>query len=202
MDIDNLKSNWQALQTQQEPVFEDEQIRRLLRGRAKDTVSKIKRSILMEGSLTILLSIFFIANQHWFHSPFIVPYLAIVIILCLIGYTFQYIKIRKINLQENLKKTLKRLITTLDFYLKVYLYGSLLLGLFAAMLPLLWKNVMLADLTLMKSSIIGILILIGVPAYYFVTKWYIKNLYGNYLSELKEELKELEELEELESLEE
>jgi glucan phosphoethanolaminetransferase (alkaline phosphatase superfamily) len=196
MDIDNLKSTWQALQTQPEPILENEQIRKLLRGKAKDSISKIKRSILIEGGLAILVSIFFIVNKSWFHSPFIVPYLVTVMLLCMMWYAFMYKKIKKADLQENLKQTLQKLISTLDLYLKVYLYGSLALVLFAAMLPLLWKNVTFADLLLTKSIVIVGVVLIAIPAYYFFTKWYIKNLYGNYVNQLKEELKELEDLEE------
>jgi len=196
MDIDNLKSTWQALQTQPEPVLENEQIRKLLRGKANDSISKIKRSILIEGGLAIFVSVLFIINKHWFHSPFIVPYSVIVMILCLIWYAFMYNKLRKVNLQENLKHTLQKLINTLNLYLKVYLYGSLVLVIFAAMLPLLWKNITFADLTFSKTTFIGGSILIAIPAYYYFTKWYIKNLYGNYVTKLKEELKELEDLEE------
>lgn len=196
MDIDNLKSTWRALQTQPEPVFENDQIRKLLQGKAKDSISKIKRSILIEGTLTLLLGVFLMANRSWFYSPFIIPYLLFVLSLCLVWYTFQYYKIRKINLQDNLKKTLEQLIKTLDLYLKVYLYGSLALGLFASILPLFWTNVTLDSLTLTKTLFIGGGAIIFIPSYYFFTKWYIKNLYGNYVNELKEELKELEDLEE------
>lgn len=196
MDIDNLKSTWQALQTQPEPVFKDEQIRKLLQGKANDSLSKIKRSILIEGTLTLFVGIIFILNKHWFYSPLIIPYLLFVLTLCLAWYTFQYYKIRKIDLQNNLKKTLQQLIKTLDLYLKVYLYGSLALGLFASILPLFWTNVTLDSLTLTKTVLIAGGAIIFIPTYYFVTKWYIKNLYGNYVNELKEELKELEDLEE------
>ena len=196
MDIDNLKSTWQALQTQPEPVFKDEQIHKLLQGKANDSLSKIKRSILIEGTLTLFVGIIFILNKHWFYSPLIIPYLLFVLTLCLAWYTFQYYKIRKIDLQNNLKKTLQQLIKTLDLYLKVYLYGSLALGLFASILPLFWTNVTLDSLTLTKTVLIAGGAIIFIPTYYFVTKWYIKNLYGNYVNELKEELKELEDLEE------
>ena len=195
MDIDNLKSTWQALQTLPETNFENEQIRKLLRGKANDSISKIKRSIVIEASLTFFLSIFFMVNNHWFYSPFIVPYLAVVMSLCLIWYAFKYYKIRKIDLQNNLKQTLQQLIKTLDLYLKVYLYGSFALGIFASLLPLFWKNVNF-DINVLKFLTIGGIILITVPAYYFFIKWYIKSLYGNYVNELKEELKELEDLEE------
>ncbi len=194
MDIDNLKSTWQALQTQSEPVLENEQIRKLLRGKANDSISKIKRSILIEAAFVVVLSVFLMFNQQWFYSPFVIPYLGFVMVLSLIWYTFKYLKIRKINLQENLKQTLSKLISTLDLYLKVYLYGSLALGVFAAILPLLWKNVSFEDFTLTRVLLIVISALVAVPAYYFVIKWYIKNLYGNYVEELKEELKELEDL--------
>lgn len=196
MDIDNLKSTWQALQTQPEPILENNQIRKLLRGRATDTISKIKRSILIEGGLTILVSVFLIVNKSWFYSPFIIPYLGVVMILSLVWYAFQYSRIRKIDLQKNLKQALQQLISILDLYLKVYLYGSFVLGLFAATLPLFWKNVTLVELTLTKNIIIVGVTIIAIPAYYMLIKWYIKNLYGNYVNELKEELKELEDLEE------
>ncbi|AFM04249.1 hypothetical protein Fleli_1851 [Bernardetia litoralis DSM 6794] len=196
MDIDSLKSSWQALQTQPEPILENEQIRKLLRGKANDSISKIKRSILIEGGLATFVSVLFIMNKHWFHSPFIVPYSITVMLLCLVWYAFKYKKVRKINLQKNLKETLQQLISTLDLYLKVYLYGSLILGLFAAILPLFWKNITLEDFTLLQLIISGGIAFIIIPAYYFFIKWYIKNLYGNYVNELREELKELEDLEE------
>jgi hypothetical protein len=196
MDIDNLKSSWQALQTQPEPILESEQIRKLLRGKATDSISKIKRSILIEGTLTLVVGVIFMLNKDWFYSPLIIPYLAFVLSLCLVWYVFKYSRIRKIDLQNNLKQTLKELITTLDLYLKVYFYGSLALGLFASILPLFWTNVTLDSLTITKTVLIGIGAIIVIPTYYFLTKWYIKNLYGNYVNELKEELKELEDIEE------
>ncbi|WP_338759536.1 hypothetical protein WAF17_11875 [Bernardetia sp. ABR2-2B] len=195
MDIDNLKSTWQTLQTSPEPVLEKEQIRKLLKGKANDSISKIKRSILIESSLVVVLSVFFMLNKEWFYSPFLIPYLSFVMIVSLIWYAFKYLKIRKVDLQKNLKQTLYQLISTLDLYLKVYLYGSLVLGIFAAVLPLLWKNVSSEDFTITRLLLIGGVALVALPAYYFVIKWYIKNLYGNYVEELKEELKELEELE-------
>lgn len=196
MELDNLKSAWKALQTQSEPKLQDEQIRKMLQGKANDTVSKIKRSILLEGGFTIVLALFFLFNKNWFYSPFIVPYLAVVMVLCLAWYAFKYSKIRKIDLQKNLKQTLKQIISILDLYLKVYLYGSFLLGVLSAMLPLLWKNVTLESVTATKFILIGLLALVALSVYFLFIKWYIKNLYGNYLHELKEELKELEELEE------
>lgn len=195
MDIDNLKSTWKALQTEQEPVLADEQIRKLLRGKATDSVSKIKRNILIEGSFTFLLSLFFMVNQDWFYSPYIMPYLATVMVLCLGWYAFKYYQIRKIDLHKNLKQTLEQLIKTLHQYLKLYLYGSLFLGVFAAVLPLFWKNV-LSDITMSKILMVGAVTLIALPSYYFFIKWYIKNLYGNYVDELRQELQELEELDE------
>jgi hypothetical protein len=150
----------------------------------------------MEGSFAVFVSILFVINKHWFHSPFIVPYSITVMLICLFWYAFMYYKLRKVDLQENLKQTLQQLIKAFDLYLKVYLYGSLVLGLFAAILPLFWKNITFIDFLNTKNIITAIVILVAIPAYYFFTKWYIKKLYGNYLNELKEELKELEDLEE------
>ena len=195
MDIDNLKSSWKALQIEQEPILQDEQIRKLLRGKATDSISKIKRNILIEGSLTVFLSLFFMVNKDWFYSPYILPYLGVVMLLCLAWYTFKYSQIRKIDLQKNLKQALQQLIKTLDLYLKLYLYGSFFLGVSAAILPLFWKNV-LQEASLNNILIIGGIALVVTPAYYLFIKWYIKKLYGDYVDELKEELKELEDLDE------
>lgn len=195
MDIDNLKSSWKALQIEQEPILQDEQIRKLLRGKATDSISKIKRNILIEGSLTVFLSLFFMVNESWFYSPYILPYLGVVMLLCLAWYTFKYSQIRKIDLQKNLKQALQQLIKTLDLYLKLYLYGSFFLGVSAAILPLFWKNV-LQEASLNNILIIGGIALVVTPAYYLFIKWYIKKLYGDYVDELKEELKELEDLDE------
>ncbi|WP_291721261.1 hypothetical protein [Bernardetia sp.] len=195
MDIDNLKSTWQALQSEQEPILKDEQIRKLLRGKATDSISKIKRNILIEGSLTIFVSLFFMANKSWFYSPYIMPYLGVVMLLGLAWYAFKYIQIRKIDLQKNLKQALQQLITTLDLYLKLYLYGSFFLGASAAILPLFWKNV-LQEASLNDVLLIGSIGIVSAPVYYFFIKWYIKKLYGDYVDELKEELKELEDLDE------
>ena len=195
MDIDNLKSSWKALQIEQEPILQDEQIRKLLRGKATDSISKIKRNILIEGSLTVFLSLFFMVNESWFYSPYILPYLGVVMVLCLAWYAFKYSQIRKIDLQKNLKQALQQLIKTLDLYLKLYLYGSFFLGVSAAILPLFWKNV-LQEASLNNILIIGGIALVVTPAYYLFIKWYIKKLYGDYVDELKEELKELEDLDE------
>ncbi len=197
MNIDNLKSTWKALEKQPELTLQNDQIHKLLKGRATDTISKIKRSILIEGSLTFFLSIFFILNKNWFYSPLILPYLATVMVLCLGWYAFKYNQIQKIDLQKNLKETLEQLIKTLNLYLKVYLYGSFILGIFAAILPLFWTHhTTWENFTFTHVLLIGMVVIILAPLYYFFIKWYIKNLYGNYVSKLKEELKELQELEE------
>lgn len=196
MNIDDLKSTWQALHQKEEAILQSEQIKQLLKGKAKGSIYKIKRSIILEASATLLLTLLFAFKKEWFYAPYSYEYVLGIGFVCVMWYIFKYWRISTVDLQNDLRNSLRSLVNALAMYLKVYFYGGLLVCLLASLLPLVWSNHNTDTFIHGGVWIALVVVAVTFPIYYLFLKWYLKKVYGNYVQELRNELKELEDIEE------
>ena len=204
MDLEDLKGAWKR-QTQQsaKELLNDEDLIAMLRNKANNTIDLLKKSVRFELWFTVLFIIvclavgFKTADQTIRNISFITS-----IISC--GFAFYYYK--KLSLLNNLnvenksiKENLTQLITQFEKFIWFYRWGynilipiALLAGAFAGIQVSSEKDfVQLA----LQIKLWAILIVILVPIAVllnFVMKWYLKKLYGNYLSRLHSLLQELQ----------
>lgn len=204
MEINDLKSLWNELaknQAESKIVAADE-IKKLIKGKTHHAIGKINRGIMLEVGSLLLMTLFFsisiILYEHIAHKPL----LSVVIIFCLASVLYYWIKYRRINQiinsGNNLRESLRILTKTLDYFLKFYLYSSLIVTPIAFVTGFFYGYFSLDDSQTPKNlslSVIGILLILSVLlviVIYPFMKWYIRRLYGRYLDELKTCLQELE----------
>ena len=204
MEIDDLKSLWNELATNQTKTqsIDKAEIKKLIKGKTQHAVSKINRSILLEVGSLLIVTLFF-AFSIFFQEK-IVDYtlLSALIVFCSAYFLYYGIKYQRINSiinsGQNLRTSLKNLISTLGYFLKFYLYSSLIVtpiafltGFFYGYSSLQETNnpVALDFYTLITLDVTaGVLTILVYP----FMKWYIRRLYGRYIDELKNCLKELD----------
>lgn len=199
MDLDNLKQVWKDQHVTVDPTRED-QLQSILQKKSRSPIAKMKRNLLWELILVIVLySIviiyYTIADQGRFREISIV--LAAVAIIFLVYY---YKKKKLLNEMEcvtcEVRSNLQRQVLVLEKYVKFYyIAGSIVAAIayFVAGLIVLKKNVYF---NLSKSNDIWIFVVIGVVltvALFFLNKWYVNKLYGQHVNRLKNLLDQTDE---------
>jgi hypothetical protein len=207
MELDNLKELWQQLDT--EKIHGDEQeITRIIQQRSQSPVAKMKRNLLIELIVVIVLYSIAIWN---FMSTSMGRYSEIAILLLFVGLLFLFYYYKKNRLLKQMqcvtcevRSNLQRQLTTLEKYVQFYFVcGTILtpVAYFAsgAIVMLNYPNEAVASgFTASRSYIlfiaIGLLITIGS---YFLNKWYIRKLYGQHIKRLRILLHQMEESEQI-----
>ena len=209
MELEKLKALWQEVTPEQieSKYLKAEDLKKLLKGKTRNVIQKINRSIKYEVGMLIVLTLAFASSAFWGGQSISQKVLfGLVILLCSISgiyYWFKYRQINQIDINtENLKDSLETLISTIEYYLKIYFYGSM------SLIPLSYLTGYFYGYTLGSEELwlqtfqpstlwIGlgsgvVFTLLMIP----VLKWYLRKLYANYLEELKDCHQELvEELE-------
>ena len=204
MEIEDLKSLWNELASNQTKTrnIDKARIKKLIKGKTQHAVSKINRSILLEVGSLMIATLFFAFSIFFQENIVSYSLLSVIIVFCSAYFLYYGIKYQRINSiinsGQNLRESLKNLIHTISYFLKFYLYSSLIVTPIAFILGFFYgysslqetsDPVALDFYTLLTLDIVAALL--TVVAYPFM-KWYIRRLYGRYLDELQDCLKELE----------
>lgn len=176
----------------------------MLRRRSKSVITKLKWSVWFELSFTILAGILLLYYSftipdgalRWSFISFLVLFL---------GYIIYYVKkIRILHRFEesstNIKANLERLISDLNAYVKFYQKSYTLMYPLYMVLIILFVIIdrgfdeFLESLKNLKI-ILYLVLLIGVffISSLWLTKWYVKKLYGNHIENLKKILSDIHE---------
>ncbi len=177
-----------------------------LRGQTLSSVDKIKRNLKLETGFAGLFFIFNGLMLFFFNHVFylrIFTFLLLIFCLCFIYYVIKLL--RYIQLQYTLDTTVTEQLvqyihiiarfTRLYFQLTIVIIPLIFLTAFTAVYL---DQARSGNFTLLFSSR-TIRIYFGVSVgwsvmMYFFARWYIKKLYGNHLTQLKELLQELQEV--------
>jgi hypothetical protein len=204
MELDTLKNKLKASIEDSSVVRSPAQLATYLHTRSVSTVSKIKRSMVVEWLLiAIFMSIFFFTLQ-FYHFIYTTVLASMGIGIGIVISIYLWVVFKKINFVHPAQPTkdyLQQAIDSIEVLTKLYFQLNMALlpaigfvGLLTMYLqvegnPALpisfqWKLALGLYLT-------GFLVW-GIISYCF-TKWYIRKAFGQYLEQLKEQLKELEE---------
>lgn len=208
MELHELKSIWKEISEEHLPQKQvaSSEIRKMLKGKTQNAVSKINRSIQLEGGLMIAMILAFSLNSLFGSLNLFEKSLSAVIMLMCLGFSALYwVKYRRINQVEihthNLKTSLQQLIGILDSFFTFYKSISYYLIPFSYLIGFLYGFSLASDgdmlETLMRWEVLLLSLLMSVlviALYWPVCKWFSKKLYGNYLDELRDCLQELEEV--------
>ncbi|MCU0356184.1 MAG: hypothetical protein MUE95_01255 [Cyclobacteriaceae bacterium] len=199
-ELDDLKILWK-----QDRSFEqknENEIALMIRGSSKTLITKLKRSVWIELSLSVLC-IVALGAFGLSLSPGAMMWTIMALLVLLLGYVFYYVK--KIILlndyddsAENLKTNLENLVDKLDAYMTFYkrsyaiLYPLFfLLGLFFGIMESgldRFVQKMQNPLNVFAFLLIAVIFMVGV---YAITDWYLKKLYGNHIEKLRSLLLDL-----------
>jgi len=176
-------------------------LQKILSTKSKSVIGKMKRNLLIELSIMILLYGYVIFK--YFNNMTAISWLLTGIELIYLIYFM--IKYRLLNRLEcpscEIQSNLKKQLNTLERLLLFYLWSGLLL-LPMATLSACWIGYAYTSpgelpqdpsfLLLTSAIILAATLLLCIPLYFF-TKWYIQKLYGAHIEKLKMMMQELSE---------
>ena len=201
MELDELKDIWKKNDGGFKPKDEAE-LATMLKGTSRSIVDKLKRSVWIELSFTLVAGIILMVYAFTIESGTL-KWLSVSFIALFVAYTIYYIKKlillkRFISGDENVKTNLEKLVANLSAYLRFYKRSYSVLYPFYFALALLFIGIergldeFLNSLARPKT----IALLLGLAALFFfcstwLANWLLKKLYGNHLEKLKALLKDL-----------
>ena len=200
MELDELKQQLNKTITPAQQQHSAADISALLKRDSLSVVQKIKRSLWIELAFAIVFILGCVAalifSTQWVYRTY---FFIFIFVSAAFTFIFSLLlkKTYKLSSSDSIRSNLHSLISVLKEYVKRYLQlGMALLPIcfgFAYWLsyhdptrvakPFRWD---------VFGFLIGFLLIFGTAVYYF-SKWYLKKLYGNYISQLEALLMEFEE---------
>lgn len=200
LELDDLKSIWKGNRPfEAKPA---EEIAAMLKGRSNSPIAKLKRSTWFELVLTLVFSVAMLFYSLRLPSGALRWSVIATVVLFLVYCVYYFKKLKLLNSfdssHQNVRENLEKLVKDLNIYLSFYKTS------YAIVFPAYFLLVLLftaiergADAffhqlsqpeTILRLSI-ALLIFIMITV--FISKWYLKKLYGNHLEALKELLKDI-----------
>lgn len=202
MELDELKNIWKN----NVPGFQskdESEIALMLKKQSTSIIEKLKRSVWFELIFTLVAGMTMLVYALTLPSGAL-KWTSVSALILFVAYLFYYAKkltlLNKFGLaNENIKSNLELLVNSLDSYLKFYKRSYTILYPIYFFLMLLFIGLERgADefiTAATKPEKIVTLILLALFFFFcstWLTKWYLKKLYGNHLEKLKSLLTDLE----------
>lgn len=205
MELDDLKNTWKIhTGNTVNELMNDDQLLVLLRGKATNVIEKLIKSVRFElwfSVIFITLCIYFAI----FSKDIYLQNAALVVIIISFGFIYFYYKKFKLlkslsSEDKNIRENLSYFIERFEKYLRFYKIGySILIPvalLSGALLGIYSNSPERFPLTLYNVNLWLVLLTVLIPltlGFNYLLRWYLKNLYGNYLAKLKSYLIDLQE---------
>lgn len=204
MDLDQLKEVWGNVgRREQGPSAEE--LQALLHKKSKSPIEKMKRNLLTE--LLLMVVIYTLTAAYYFLN-YSGGMLSAAWLLVLIGsfYVFYFLRKRKLlNSMEcascEIKLNLKMQLLTLEKYVRFYMISSTFLVpvvfILTGLIVLFYSpQAASAKTTVFVAGVIALLVaaalVLTIPVYY-LNKWYVRKLYGRYIEQLQKIVDEMDE---------
>jgi membrane protein insertase Oxa1/YidC/SpoIIIJ len=208
MELEQLKEMWNSADKQQTDSSAEE-LQALLRKKSQSPIAKMKRNLLIE--LVVVLVLYTLIIVYYFLN-YSGGMLALPVLLFVIGlvYVFYYIGKNKLlkKMECNsceVKANLSMQVKTLEKYVRFYLVAGTAIFpitmVVASFIILFYSPQSQQYPSALQSKqfivmFVGILIaataLFTIPVYY-INKWYVRKLYGQHIERLKSIVDEMDE---------
>ncbi len=207
MELDQLKEMWGDVATQKNSTS-GEELQNLLRKKSKSPIAKMKRNLLLELIVVLVLYVATIAYYFIAYSGGM-QWNAWLLLVIAVFFLFYYQrKYKLLNSMEcvtcEVKSNLKTQLVTLEKYVRFYLLAGTALFPFAmiatGLIVFFYSPDITKDVADPSGKFVwiftGILVLFSavmtVPVY-FINKWYVRKLYGQHVEKLKTIVEEMNE---------
>ncbi len=202
MELDDLKSIWKN-NTPNFQSKDENEIAMMLKRQSKSVVDKLKRSVWFELIFTLVAGIALLIYALLLPSGALM-WTSVSALILFVVYLFYYAKklvmLNRFSIApENIKSNLELLVDNLSSYLKFYKrsYAILYPVYFCLMLLFIALERGTEEFIEAITKPEKIILLILLAIFFFlcstwITKWYLKKLYGNHLEKLKSLLQDLE----------
>lgn len=207
MELDQLKEMWSDVGSKEQGPSADE-LQALLQKKSKSPIAKMKRNLLIELLLIIVIYVFTVAYYFLNYSG---GMLSAAWMLMVIGvlYVFYYLRKRRLlNQMEcvscEIKSNLKMQLVTLEKYVRFYMISGTLLVpvvfVITGLIVLLYSpeaasvpSVKTTNFLVKSSVILFVAAIVFTIPIYFANKWYVRKLYGQHIEQLKKIVDEMNE---------
>jgi len=203
-ELNELKHAWKTMaDSRTVNEYSVEEIRKIVKGRSNNELLKIRRKIIIEWTMALLLSLFLVLFIYFF-NPSDTPFALLLVTIILAISFVPYIKVIRLKYSRHpdLKTYLTEFIIRFERLIKQYVQmaailipiagaGGFLLGIHSTAAQSNWdvffifRNVVLALLILVAVSFTG----------YWLQKRYFTWVYGKNIQRLRDCLNDLEEVE-------
>ncbi|MEP6844784.1 MAG: hypothetical protein ABI861_02225 [Panacibacter sp.] len=212
MELDELKSYINGRMERVDAAKSPADIALLLGKKTHSVIGKLKRSLIIELISAIVFTFVCIAIAIFGAYTSLRIYFAIFAVVCALFIVFLYVLLTKTKRLGSsvlpVKSNLQILVNLIREYIKRYFQLTMALIPVSMILALMlgytdenlynpeqhdsfFPNFFIGS-TLKIALVAGYLVIFSVGMYY-ITKWYLKKLYGNYMCQLEILIKELEE---------
>lgn len=203
MELDDLKSKLNSKMDNDASSRTPEELSTYFNRKTISILSKIKRNMWFELMLTIVVVIAFAITYLLYSSLYIRFFMVFTTLFCIVFSFYIYSLYRRIIRFEQssftVKENLQQVITILEKFTRIYYLVSM------AMLPFVFVlGIIVGYIDINASGLVkqfhyvrGLIFYFAWFVFwsvfmYFFTRWYIKKLYGKYVTQLKNQLTELE----------
>jgi hypothetical protein len=202
MELDELKNLWKKQNTAI-PTRNEVEIAAMLKGNSKSIISKLKRSVWFELTVTLLAGTGLLVYAISLETSAL-KNISIAVLVVFLGYTAYYVKKllllnRFDTASENIRGNLEKLIYNLGSYLKYYKLSYTILYPVYFFLGVIFGGLEHGTdhffEILFETRTILLLIGVGIVFYFsstWLVNWFLKKLYGNHLDKLKSLLHDIE----------
>jgi amino acid transporter len=196
MELDQLKEMWGDMATVKKGSS-DEEIQAMLRKKSKSPIAKMKRNLMIEMIVVIILYTWIIVD---YLMKFKGVMLSIPLLLGVLGVLFVIYYIRKRKLLKDMecvtcevKSNLQQQLTILGKYVRFYMLAGTLLFPLTMIFMCIVLYFYSADMQQMPKpvpfipflAVVTIISTVLTIPLYFLNKWYVRKLYGQHIENLK-----------------
>ncbi|HTL09290.1 MAG TPA: hypothetical protein VL307_13565 [Chitinophagaceae bacterium] len=204
MELDDIKTLMNGALEQEMELRSSASLQDMLGKQTQSVIQRIKRSIWFELSAFILFALGAVACWLLYHRLLVHLFCMATWVLCIAFSAYLLLLHRRINFYEQfpapVKENIQQVIDIVTRFTK--LYAAISLG----MLPVIYCfGLLIGYVELSSNGLLqqfawsegmlyaGIAFIVGWSVFiFFISKWYIRKLYGHYLLQLQQQLKDIE----------
>ena len=196
MELDQLKEMWGDMAIDKRDSS-NEEIQAMLRKKSKSPIAKMKRNLMIEMIVVIVL-------YSWIIIDYVIKYkgvmLSIPLLMFALGVLFVIYYVRKRKLLKDMecvtcevKSNLQQQLTILGKYVRIYMLAGTLLFpitmIFMCVILFFYSEEMQqlqkpVPFLPFLAVVTVIAVVLTIPIY-FLNKWYVRKLYGQHVEKLK-----------------